>query len=96
VVYFLKAVFLLLVCVFALITTETSALMSFERIVFETVSAFATAGLTLDYTPHLTTAGKVVVIAAMFAGRVGLVTLAFPSARHKNYAITYSEGELLM
>ncbi|MDR0662635.1 MAG: hypothetical protein LBF80_00960 [Spirochaetaceae bacterium] len=96
VVYFLKAVFLLFLCVFALTVTELRNAASFEQIVFETVSAFATAGLTLDFTPLLTRAGKVVIIAAMFAGRVGLITLAFPSARHKNYAITYSEGELLI
>ncbi|MDR1230390.1 MAG: hypothetical protein LBK61_03190 [Spirochaetaceae bacterium] len=94
--YFLKAVFLLFVCVFALSVTEQRTAASFEQIVFETISAFATAGLTLDYTPLLTTAGKVVVIAAMFAGRIGLVALAFPSVRHKNYAVTYSEGELLI
>jgi trk system potassium uptake protein TrkH len=97
VVYFLKAVFLLFLCVFALTVTELrSPAASFEQIMFETISAFATAGLTLDFTPRLSSAGKVVVIAAMFAGRVGLVTLAFPSAPHKNYAITYSEGELLI
>jgi trk system potassium uptake protein TrkH len=96
VAYFLKAVSLLLVCVFALSVTELHTAASFEQIVFETVSAFATAGLTLDYTPCLTAAGKAVVIAAMFAGRVGLVALAFPSVRHKNYAVTYSEGELLI
>ncbi|MDR1025515.1 MAG: hypothetical protein LBL56_07290 [Treponema sp.] len=94
--YFLKALFLLFLCVFALSLTERHSTASFEQIVFETVSAFATAGLTLDYTPLLTGAGKVVVIAAMFAGRVGLVALAFPPVRHKNYAITYSEGELLI
>jgi trk system potassium uptake protein TrkH len=96
IVYFLKAVFLLFLCVFALTATELGNAVSFERITFETVSAFATAGLTLDLTPNLSTAGKVVVIAAMFAGRVGFVALAFPSVRHKNYAITYSEGELLI
>jgi trk system potassium uptake protein TrkH len=96
VVYFLKAVFLLFICVLALTITELRGAASFEQIVFETISAFATAGLTLDFTPLLTNAGKAVVIAAMFAGRVGLITLAFPSARHKNYAITYSEGELLI
>jgi trk system potassium uptake protein TrkH len=94
--YFLKVVSLLAVFVFALSVTELRTTATLEQIVFETVSAFATAGLTLELTPHLTTAGKVVVIAAMFAGRVGLVALAFPSVRHKNYAITYSEGELLL
>jgi trk system potassium uptake protein TrkH len=96
VVYFLKAVFLLFACIFALFITRLHADASFEQIVFETVSAFATGGLTLDFTPHLTPAGKTVIIAAMFAGRIGLVALAFPSARHKNYPITYSEGELLI
>jgi trk system potassium uptake protein TrkH len=96
VVYFLKAVCLLFVCIFALSVTELRMRASFGQIVFESISAFATAGLTLDFTPELSSAGKVVIIAAMFAGRIGLVALAFPSARNKNDDITYSEGELLI
>jgi trk system potassium uptake protein TrkH len=65
-------------------------------VIFETFSAFATVGLTLSLTPALSIGGKLVIIAAMFAGRVGLIALAFPAMRQKNYDITYSEGKVLL
>lgn len=43
---------------------------------FEAVSALSTVGLTVDVTPHLTTAGKIIIILLMYFGRVGLLTLA--------------------
>ena len=46
-------------------------------ILFETVSAFGTVGLSTGLTPHLSPAGKAIIIAAMFFGRLGAVTLAF-------------------
>jgi trk system potassium uptake protein TrkH len=55
---------------------ETRAV--FLPLAFEVVSAFATVGLSMDLTPTLSTAGKVVLIALMFIGRVGLI--AFFSA----------------
>lgn len=42
---------------------------------FEIFSAFGTVGLTLNLTPSLTTGGKIIVILAMFFGRVGLFVL---------------------
>jgi trk system potassium uptake protein TrkH len=38
---------------------------------FEVVSAFGTVGLSPGLTPELSTAGKIVVIALMFVGRLG-------------------------
>lgn len=52
--------------------TDASAL----DIVYETVSATATVGLTRDLTPHLNSAGKAVIIATMYLGRVGPISLA--------------------
>lgn len=49
--------------------------LDFERLLFETVSAFSTVGLTLNITYHLGTAGKVVLIFMMFAGRIGYLAL---------------------
>ena len=46
-------------------------------LVFETFSAFNTVGLTTGITPDLSEAGRVIIIVAMFTGRVGLLTLAF-------------------
>ncbi|HNV85933.1 MAG TPA: TrkH family potassium uptake protein [Candidatus Omnitrophota bacterium] len=50
---------------------------SFLEILFETVSAFGTVGLSMGITPFLTSASKWVLILTMFAGRIGPLTLAF-------------------
>ena len=45
-------------------------------ILYETVSATATVGLTRDLTPYLNTAGKAIIIGTMYLGRVGPISLA--------------------
>ena len=50
--------------------------LSIVDIVFEVVSAFATVGLTLGVTPHLTFAGKIVIILLMIIGRLGPITIS--------------------
>jgi trk system potassium uptake protein TrkH len=45
-------------------------------ILYETVSATATVGLTRNLTPMLNFAGKIIVIATMYLGRVGPISLA--------------------
>lgn len=52
--------------------TDASAL----DIMYETVSATATVGLTRDLTPLLSTVGKLIVTATMYFGRVGPISLA--------------------
>lgn len=47
-----------------------------RRIAFEAASALGTVGLSMNLTPELTTAGKLVVTVAMFSGRVGPLVLA--------------------
>lgn len=47
----------------------------FLWVAFEVVSAFATVGLTLGLTPELTDFGKWMIIATMYIGRVGPLTL---------------------
>ena len=49
---------------------------SLDTILFETVSAFATVGLSTGVTPDLPTAAKYVLIVLMFAGRTGSMTVA--------------------
>jgi trk system potassium uptake protein TrkH len=48
----------------------------FIDVLFETVSAFGTVGLSTGVTLFLTTAGKFIIIVTMFAGRLGPLTLA--------------------
>ena len=45
-------------------------------ILYETVSATATVGLTRDLTPNLNNAGKAIIIGTMYLGRVGPISLA--------------------
>lgn len=47
-----------------------------DQILFEVISAFATVGLSTGVTPYLPDAGKYVLVALMFAGRTGTMTVA--------------------
>jgi trk system potassium uptake protein TrkH len=96
VVYTFKALILLFTFIIALTVSERSTGKPFGAIAFEVFSAFATVGLSLGITGGLSTAGKWIVIGAMFAGRVGLIALAFPSLARTNPEITYPKGTLLM
>jgi len=49
---------------------------SFMDILFEDLSAFGTVGLSRGLTPHLTVAGRVIIILTMLIGRIGPLTLA--------------------
>ena len=53
------------------VVTDASAL----DILFETVSATATVGLTRNLTPSLNTLGKLIITATMYLGRVGPISL---------------------
>ncbi|MEE8326895.1 MAG: potassium transporter TrkG, partial [candidate division NC10 bacterium] len=53
----------------------------FAAVIFETVSAFGTVGLSMGITDSLTAFGKVVIILTMFAGRVGPLSLILALAQ---------------
>lgn len=59
---------------FALTFTEDA---DFIKILFETVSAFGTVGLSTGITPDLSNFGRIVIIASMFIGRLGPLTFIF-------------------
>ena len=58
-------------------------------IVYETVSATATVGLTRDLTPSLNIWGKIIIIFTMYLGRIGPISLlvAFNVKREKQNII---------
>lgn len=65
----------------ALVVGSTALLMllsseSTDRLFFEVVSAFATAGLSTGITASLPAAAKVILMALMFIGRLGPITFA--------------------
>ncbi len=50
--------------------------LTLDTILFETISAFATVGLSTGVTPSLPVAAKYVLVLLMFAGRTGTMTVA--------------------
>ena len=88
-VFGLSAVFL---GVFALSVFESG---DFLPLLFETVSAFGTVGLSTGLTPGLSSAGKAVIIALMFLGRLGPLTILSAARRPgKRTDIRFPEGDL--
>ncbi len=56
-----------------------------QKLFFETVSAYSTVGGSLNTTPLLGEAGKIIISMLMFIGRVGLITLLMGIAQPKEY-----------
>lgn len=63
---------------------------------FESVSAFGTVGLSTGVTPQLSTGGKLLIIALMFVGRVGPLTLAVVLARKVRARYRYAKEDVLV
>ncbi len=68
----------------------------FLDLVFETVSAFATVGLSRGITGDFDLAGRIVIMAIMFVGRVGPLTLGFLLATRSPRRIAYPEGTVYL
>lgn len=72
---------------------------TFIQFLYETTSAFATVGLSLNLSPTLTSIGKAVIIFTMYAGRVGPLTLALAFTRKEqttSSAVRYPEDKILV
>ena len=98
--FFVRALLILVGAIIALGVTEivlAGSDVGFRDLVFEAFSAFGTVGLSMGITGGLSPAGKLVVMATMFAGRVGLISLAIPT-RGKSWRgrIDYPPGEVLI
>lgn len=93
------AILLIIITTTILLVTERNTGFSFVDIIFETVSAFGTVGLSRGLTPHLTDIGRIVVTLTMFVGRLGPLTIAFGIAQnqHKNKGYyKYPEGKIMV
>lgn len=74
--------------------TETAPFLS---ILFETMSAFGTVGLSMGLTTELTEVGKLFICLTMFVGRVGLLTLAYALGPKKERELfRYPEGKIII
>ncbi len=65
-------------------------------VLFETVSAFGTVGLSRGITAALTPLGKVVVIVLMFVGRVGPLTLLVMMRPRRRGEVEYPSAEVMV
>jgi trk system potassium uptake protein TrkH len=76
---------LVAIVVFFLTVTED---FDFLPLLFESVSAFGTVGLSTGITPDLSLAGQLIIAAMMFAGRLGPLTLTLALVKAQS-ATTY-------
>lgn len=84
-----------------LITEEGHAApetLTFENVLFETISAYTTAGLSCGITGTLSIPGKIIMSLLMFFGRVGMVTIGLMFLHKKGIddRIIYPEVDLMI
>lgn len=81
--------------VFLLILTEKDK--NIIALVFEVVSAYSTVGLSLNLTPELSAAGKMIIICVMFIGRVSMFSLLLAIMKKEKYFnYRYPKEEILI
>jgi trk system potassium uptake protein TrkH len=97
-VIFLLALFLIFTTFGVLLWTEAPLKPDdASKLLFETVSAAATVGLSINHTPLLSTAGRWVIIVTMFVGRLGPLAVALLiGAREEGQRIRYPEEEIVV
>ena len=67
-----------------------------EQMVFEQLSAFGTVGLSADVTPTLSVVGRMWIIATMFVGRLGPLTLATWVTSGRGARVKHPEGRVMI
>lgn len=81
----------------AILIEVTNPQVEFIEVLFEAVSAFATVGLSTGITAKISVIGKLVLIATMYVGRVGVLLLmsaAFGDPKPRSFK--YAEESLLV
>lgn len=74
-----------------------SEVFGFFPLLFEVISAFGTVGFSLGVTGDLTDIGKLLLVALMFLGRIGPLTVAFALARrNESPKYKYPEERMLL
>ncbi|WP_134684682.1 TrkH family potassium uptake protein [Brevibacillus migulae] len=88
---------LFIVILVTMILSITESGTDFLMLLFEATSAFATVGLSMGLTPHLSPVGETVIAITMFAGRVGPLTIAYALAqRNKKEYYRYPKGKIMI
>lgn len=71
----MSSIFVIFIVVSTIERSNPNYDMTFIKVLFETISAFGTVGLSMGVTPFLMPASKVILSMLMFVGRLGPITL---------------------
>ena len=99
--YVKKALAVIMVSISVLIVTTIGLLIATNGnpmdVIYETTSALATVGLSRSFTGGLNTIGKIIVIFAMYLGRIGPITMMLAFSIKKNKGLrTLPEEKILV
>lgn len=95
IVIFTGALMLVSLATFLILTIEGNKFSSLD-IGFEVVSAFGTVGLSRGITQYLSPSSLIILCSVMFAGRVGLINLAYVVRRREEVKIEFPEESILI
>ncbi len=76
--------------------TYMESMGKFIEILYETVSAFGTVGLSMGITDQLTQTGRVILSIVMFTGRLGPLIIALAISRQGNRHFTYAHEDIMV
>jgi len=100
-IFVLSVIFITIACIL-LLGFETANLSvqagqdRFLELLFETVSAFSTCGLSMGITEYLTTSGKILLSIVMFVGRLGPLVLVQAVVLQLHSDAYYSEENVMV
>ena len=98
-IVFISAMLVIIVAIAVMSFEAHKTGMTFENILFETLSAFGTVGLSTGITSSLSGASKACLIFTMFAGRVGPLTMTLAFANrlaNDRTKIRYPEEKIMV
>jgi len=100
-IFVLSVIFITIACIL-LLHFETANLSAhfgqdrFLELLFETVSAFSTCGLSMGTTEYLSTSGKILLSVVMFVGRLGPLVLVQAVVLQPHADAYYSEENVMV
>ena len=96
----IKQTLTVLIFFFTILISGYILLLQFEphhdplALLFEVISAIATVGVSMDLSPQLSQAGRFVIMALMFIGRVGPITVLLSLLQKKEKNIRYAQTNI--
>ncbi|MGT2771605.1 TrkH family potassium uptake protein [Streptococcus marimammalium] len=98
----IKQTLTVLIFYFIVLITGYLLLLEFEKslnpfaLLFETISALATVGVSMNLTPELSNIGRLIIMSLMFIGRVGPVTVLLSLRQRQEKTIHYAKTDIFI